>query len=331
MAHNMVKGLDKMVSGRKLPVWHMADTGKDTTIANSLMTPQEALSKGIGDWEPIKIPAYVRASGDQFIVIPDKFAMTRNDLATDDPRRVLGIVGDGYEPIPNSVIVDLMEALSDHGARVDTAGTIFGGRRVYMTALLPGSNEVIDDRLAQYIVITSSHDGSKAFEVLHAPVRVVCHNTLSMAIRQAKSRVAIRHTVKYFNRIEEAAKVMQSASTYFAEHTAVMRNLAALKLTLSQASEFVKKLVPGKGTKSDNIRNRIIELYDGGQIGADQVAVKGTAYGLVNAFTQYIETDRTIHKHGDRSDSEARLDSVMFGSGATLRDSAMSAAVALLD
>ena len=335
MAHGMTE-LDKMGSARmsKRSVWHFGQ-GTNVDLQEEMMSCQDVRERYLG-WEPRLVPAYVRVDDQQFMAVPDKKAVIRDDLPTDDPRRVLGIVGSKYTPILNDTIIEFADAMSNFGVHVDTAGTIWGGRRVYITVKIPGGQDVMDDRLENFLVITSGHDGVHEFQAMNTPIRVVCQNTLSAAIRSAQASVSIRHTKNFANKFDEAARVMETATKYFADHARIMANLASVKLTTKQADEFIAAIVPSEGTRGENIRKDIARLYGGAQIGGDQDAVKDSAYGMVNAFTQYIETARSVKIGKDsngkkkRSDAEARLDSVLFGSGAIMRQRVMDQALTLI-
>lgn len=113
-------------------------------------------------------------------------------------------MGNRFEIIGHDVIVNLMNALTMFEARVDTAGSLHGGQRVFMSALLPGKEEIVDDEIEQYALITTAHNGLGEFKVLVTPVRSVCKNTVSFAIDEAKASIALRHTKNYPDKPEQA-------------------------------------------------------------------------------------------------------------------------------
>lgn len=325
MAHGMINGLDKMASGRKKSVWHMAET--DTVIVDDLMTVEEAFAKGLG-WEPIEIPLRLSIDGSSTMVVPRYKAIVRDDLATDNPDRILGIVGDGYViGIGNRGVCEIAAALTEMGkARIDTVGSIRGGQRVYVTAVVGNEHQIKDDTISEYLTVTTGYTGLYQLEGLLSPIRVVCQNTLTAAIKGASHRFKLKHTKNHEKRLDDALKLFSQASVYFNAHAETMRRLADFKINAKKAEEFLLNAVfKSETTKAKNDCKAIIDLFAGGQIGADMDALKGTAYGLANAFTQWIETDSTIRVHGNRDPGEARLDSVIFGSAAARRESMMSA------
>lgn len=341
--HGMEEGKDALVSGRKKAVWHMAKT--DTQIVDGLMTAQEAARLGWkrqdgeeGWWEPILIQSYARASGDQFVTIPGTFAVCRNDFATDDSRRFISTgrgVGAGFQLLDNTTVVDMMSALTQFGAHVDTCGSLFGGQRVYMVALLPGSADIEGDKLEQYLILTTAHDGTACFEGLVTPVRAVCHNTLTLAKGRSTTRIKISHRKNACDRLAQASDLIKIASDSFGETTDILRSLAAIKLPQERAENLLEQIVVGDGTRADKRRDAIMTLFNGKQIGfADCKAVQGTAYGMVSAVSEYIETAMAISVHKNalgvkRDERDVRMNTVLFGAGARLRQKAIDKALAL--
>ena len=332
--HGMIQGLDKMVSGSKKVPWHFNVT--DSTVRDGLMTKEEARRESGLTWEPLAVNAYYSAGNDLYFPLPNHKLVVRDDLTTDDPNRVLGVVGSNYSVMGNELMFDVLAAMCDNGAKFDTAGSIRGGRRVYACCKLNETGQVKDDKTELYLLVTTAHDGSGGFEVLITPVRAVCNNTITLArANSLPSRRTLRHTKNAKQRLIEVARVIGDASKYFSTHTEIMNHLADVQIDHAQADRFIKKILgDGEAKQTDDARNAVMSLFNGRMIGADQEAVKGTVYGLVNAFTQWIETDKTVRCHNGRDESEVRFDSVIFGngpkSGAGLRNSVMNEALTLI-
>ena len=153
----------------------------------------------LGGWhvrkEPLQTVPIISADGVTTLDVPDQFATVRTNPVTGRPD-VLGVVGRGYTPIQNEEHADLLDALVDEsGAHFETAGSLRGGRQVFLTMKLPDTMLIGGiDPVDLYIVACNSHDGTSAFRLLISPVRVVCGNTQALAIRRAQSSFSIRHT-----------------------------------------------------------------------------------------------------------------------------------------
>ena len=153
----------------------------------------------LGGWnvrtQALQTTPMVSADGVDVLAVPEHFATVRTNPVTGRPD-VLGVVGRGYTPIQNEEHAALLDALVDEsGAHFETAGSIRGGRQVFLTMKLPRTMLIGGiDAVDLYIVACNSHDGTSAFRLLISPVRVVCANTQALAIRRAQSSFSIRHT-----------------------------------------------------------------------------------------------------------------------------------------
>ena len=330
MAHEMWKN-DSAMYGSGKAAWH-----RHGTVIEGNPTTEEAIRVACMDWMVETEPVFVSDGAGGFLQVPDWFATCRNDLPKADADRALGMVRGRYHPIQNLECFGIGDALlGESGARWETAGTLKNGRIVYMTAILPEGLTVKGDHLNKYLLIRSSHDGSCALEIMFTPVRVVCWNTLTWAISGAKTRAQIRHTTKASDQIAEAKRVLFEADQYFESAQTVMQSLARTAIDDRFVTAYLKALYPDRkdpktgeevaSTRMTNKRDRIAALFNGEQKGADHPAIRGTAYGLLNAVAEYIDHDRTIRVCNGRTAEEARLDSVVFGTGARERDRAVAA------
>src|SRR5262249_53947643 len=137
------------------------------------------------------------------LVVPKTRAVVRYDSQT-----CLAVVSDRYMPVQNTQAFGLLDAIvADGGLRYHTAGALGQGEKVFLLAKLPGHLRVktTDDVVEKYLLLSNSHDGSSALRVLFTPVRVVCQNTLSMALRQGNGQgVSIRHNGDLAGKIRDA-------------------------------------------------------------------------------------------------------------------------------
>lgn len=345
MGHGMENGRDALVSGRKGSVWHASQT--ETTIVDERLTVAQAAQIGWarrdgepGHWNPRLIRAYADAGDGNFVAIPDSFHVARDDFGLDNPLRFISTgrgVSGSFCLIDNDYIVEQMEALTQGGAVVETCGSIFGGARVYMSALLVGADALInDDQVALYLIVTTAHDGTAKLQWLISTTRVVCRNTLALAKRDADVNVRISHRSNAIERLAEAHEIIDAAGRAFGSTVEVMRRLAAVKLSRDNARLYLERLI-GDTKRAEKQRERVMNLFNGEQIGADREAVNGTVYGMYSAVTEYIETDATVRVHEDartgekKDEFDVRFNNVMLGAGARKRDEALKLALAFAD
>ncbi len=322
MAHN-IEELDNVMLGSNTPAWH--DLG---TVVAGQPNSAEALKLAGLDWNTTLEPLTLPDGQGGMIEIPNAFATIRDDLPRTDTRRVLGTVTSRYEPISNVEAFSIVDEFAgEGGARYETAGSLRNGRIAWMMAAMPNTTTVVDDTLKQYLLLSTSHDGTRSVQINFTPVRVVCWNTLSLAVNTAQRSAFIRHTKNKSDQIVEAKRILGLAGEYFENHGQTMTRLAKSSIDDRFAAAFVMTMFPDpepgqRWSLADKKRSRVLQLYKGEQAGADQQATKGTAYGLYNALAEYADHEKTVMAMGGRTRSDARMDSVMFGSSATLKQQA---------
>jgi len=268
--------------------WH----GLGTQVPG-LMTTGEALTAAHLDWEITKEPMSVTNEQGIFDV-PNHFAVQRSDN-----HAILGVVGNVYEPINNKDAFAFFDGvLGERQGQIETAAALGSGERVFMMARLPEIQEVVPgDSMEQFLLVHTSHDGSSNLEVLFTNVRVVCQNTLSMAIRGQKNRIKIRHTTNYEDRMREAERTIMESRLYWNKVQEAAQHLAATSVTRVEVGVFMDAMFPMKAeskTKATaNTRETFLKLLEGGR-GTEIPGVKGTAWGLYNAYTEYLQYERTV-------------------------------------
>jgi phage/plasmid-like protein (TIGR03299 family) len=314
MAHEMGE-LDSAMYGSNEAAWHGLGT-----VVTGQPSAADAIRLACLEWQVGKTDLYILDDNGNPIVVNDNSAIIRLDLPADDVRRVLGVCGSRYEPVQNAECFGIADALvGQGGARFETAGSLRNGKIVYMTAVLPDAMKVQDDILSKYLLITSSHDGSGALVCLYTPVRVVCHNTLTLALKGKGNRVSIRHTKSATDRMEEAKRILQGAESAFSDYGMQLLAWAQKRVSEQFATAYLKCLFPSDKTRGSNIRQSIYDLFSGKQRGADQDAVRGTAYGLLNSVVEWADHNRSVRKTDGRLDSECRFESSLLGTGADLK------------
>ena len=186
---------DSMFSVRQTP-WHGLGAVLDqppTTIADAIER------SGLGwrvEREPIAIDRGDVATVDDWWLprceeIPGWWANVRQDT-----RQVLGIVGERYRIVQNIEAFQFVDQLIGSAMHFETAGSLHGGRRVWVLAQLPEHIEVGGDPVRPYVLLMNSHDGSTAVVAASTPIRVVCQNTLNWGLERARQKYSIRHTEK---------------------------------------------------------------------------------------------------------------------------------------
>jgi phage/plasmid-like protein (TIGR03299 family) len=284
------------------------------------------------DWRILrsKVRYAIDREGKNFRTVEDRHVLFRSDTQAD-----LGITSDGYKVVQPGAVLEFFRDLTEQaGFKLETAGTLFGGKRFWALASTGESMTIADarDRVNGYLLLSTSCDGSMATEGRYTNTRVVCHNTLSMA-REMKAKVRVTHRSKFDAGQVKKELGIEQAHEAFASAMGNLRRLATVELlprdALMQtaclfepkASEMAKEeLLKVLDTRA--VR-RVNELaVDGGLIGGD--LIQGTQWGWLNAVTQYVD-----HEARARS-QDNRLASAWFGAGDALKSRAYDMALASL-
>jgi phage/plasmid-like protein (TIGR03299 family) len=210
-----------------------------------------------------------------------------------DVERVLGVTGSRYEIVQNEEAFSFLQSLHD-GARWETAGAIKGGRVVFGSMAFD-RDFVLDptgvaDVVKSYLLVHTSHDGSTGVAGGVTPVRVVCQNTLNLAIQKGiTQKFNIRHTIKADERMRAEAEAWRVAHTYMDAFEAEAQALYTQKVSDSQFMSIVEGLFPrpvedkkGAQAKWDNR----VDLFSQAWNGTPNAGIKGTGWGALNALTE---------------------------------------------
>jgi phage/plasmid-like protein (TIGR03299 family) len=262
---------------------------------------------------------------------PQPFEMRRipenHVLLRSDTKDALGIVSDKYKVVqPAEILEFFKDILTTGGLELSAAGTIYGGKRFWATAKFgEAAPAAIGDKLRGFLLISTSADGSLATDVRRVTERVVCRNTLAIALTQGQaSAVRISHR-SVFNP-EEVKRYMGLNELVFDTFVQKLEALANTDLKLEQAENAAVSVFGGE---QDKVRasagfNKVMELFTKSGVGAKEDGVYGTAWGFVNAFTEYAD-----HWVRARTD-ENRFVASQWGAGAQLKQRALEAAEALV-
>ena len=156
----------------------------------------------------------------------------------------LGIVSDRYKVVQNEDAFQFTDDLLGEGVTYETAGALQGGRKVWLLARMPQRYVIAGDEITPYMVFMNSHDGSSGVKVAMTPIRVVCQNTLNLALDSAKRIWAAKHTENILNRIQEARETLLLAEAYMGELGRGIDELSRIKLSDRKAMELMQEFFP---------------------------------------------------------------------------------------
>lgn len=284
------------------PAWHgLANVlfDKDAHVTTAEMLEAGKLANWDVRLEPIAIPEGYRSSmANQLVVRTNPF-----DSGTD----VLAVVGDRYKVVQNEQLFDFADGILDGGAEWESAGSIKNGRVVFGSLTVPREfildPQGANDKTVTYLLVHTSHDGSTAISANITPVRVVCQNTLNMAINGSKQSFKIRHTATVEGKIEEARRVLGLTFAHMDSFESIAKSLFETKVTDAQWNKLISELYPIEDGASKTAQTRHDQKVDTLQAlwktSPTNATIKNTAWGALNTLTERIDYFRTGRKGGE--------------------------------
>lgn len=293
MAHNLDTTNDRasFVSARE-DAWHRLGTVLDHSF-----TAEEAMKEGLlGGWDVRAIPLEVADPATGVVVpVSDRRAILRTNPVNRQPE-YLASVGNAYHIIQNEEHAELLNALVDEsGAHFETAGAINGGRQVFITMKLPGHLMVGGvDQVDTYLAAVNSHDGSTPFTIMTTPVRIVCENTLNIALGARTGMYRVRHTSGAQKMIlGQAREALDISFKYLDDFQEQAERLINTEMTQMEFEKIVTKEfgVPDDApkaavTRAEDRLDQFAELFGNA---ATHEAVRNTAWAGFNALTEWYD------------------------------------------
>jgi phage/plasmid-like protein (TIGR03299 family) len=297
MAHQIEQfsdGSAAFVSARE-DAWHRLGT-----VTPDALTAEDALSTArLGGWRVRKLTLTARELSLDGITMHEveRFYATARTNPVSGSTDILGVVGETYQPIQNEENCEILNAISDEsGAHFETAGSLMGGRQVFVTMKLPNGMLLNgQDALDLYIAALNSHDGSTAFKLIITPVRIVCANTQAMAISAAKSSFSIRHTETAKGRIEEARRALGLTFRYLDEFQAQAERMMNADLAMADFKKVCDELWKPADQRKDSARTignsvrRDAALDQLFNQATTQAGIRGTRWAGLQSITEYID------------------------------------------
>ena len=302
MAHNLESENGEVAFAlRGKPAWHnLANRifSQDEEVSTQLMLDEAKLSNWDVRLSPVTdhIPTeWNDSSGSQFVLRTNPF-----NGGTD----VLSTVGARYKVVQNEELFSFADNIVDGDSRVawESAGSLKAGKVVFGSLTIP-REMVLDpqganDKTQLYLIVWTSHDGSVAVQAAITPVRVVCQNTLNLAMRNAKQSFKIRHTQTAEGKIQVARETLGLTLGYFDEFEKQAQELFKQEITDAEFSKLIKTIYPKPEESASKLAktkwdNKVILLDDLYHNSPTNANIKGTKWGAFNALTERLDYFRS--------------------------------------
>lgn len=281
----MAANVETMFYTREKP-WHGLGTRVETAP-----TSKEALQLAGLDWKVIQKPILTE---DGFLIEGFKANVRDRD------QKVLGVVSNRYKVVQNEEAFAFTDALLGEGVRYETAGSLAEGKRTWILAMLPHKYIIAGDEITPYLVFTNSHDGSGAIKAAMTPIRVICQNTLNLALARAKRSWSTNHIGDISGKMEDARYTLQLANRYMVEFGKGIEQLQRVRLSDKQVLEFVEEFFPVSEDMSIQQKKNMQSLQEDMKIryfdAPDLKQVGKNGYRFVNAVSDFATHSRPLRE-----------------------------------
>ena len=308
MAHELEtqNGVASFASFRE-PAWH----GLGTVFTEEKNTAEMLAAANLNNWNvrlvDVEIPNTLTSDKSYQYVV-------RTNPTNNNQTDVLGVVGERYVPLQNEDLFAFGDNILDGGGRWETAGSIKGGRVVFGSLALERETVLdpsgVSDKVKTYLLINTSHDGSIAIQASITPVRVVCANTLNLALGSKRGKNAvkqsfkIRHTQSANGRVQIARETLGLANKYMDAFDLMAKTMIQKEITAQQFNDIVLAVYPKPEdekkialTKWQNKIDLINDIYTGEYNGM----IANTAWGAMNALTERLDWHRSARGGNNES------------------------------
>ena len=335
MAHNLnlnlLTGTHAFFTVKK-PAWHGLGT-----IVDKALNSGEAIVAAQLDYEVKTTPVlydlkngkdapYTMDDELNILLMPDRKITYR-----DDTKEVFEVVSNDYHVVQNREAFKFFDNIVGKGEAIfETAGALGKGETIFITALLP--NNIIvgnGDEIKKYLLLTTSHDGKAAINVMFTPIRVVCNNTLTMAL-EGKDKLSIRHSSQSGVQLEQAQALLEIVSKEATNLQEIFDAMIKHPVTDEEVREYILKclLTAAEWTDLEKVKERKLNMlstvYTYYFTGPGQREFIGTLYGAYNAISGYFNNVKEYRK------VESRMTSNLSGDNAKIVKFAMYYAVKIM-
>ena len=283
------------------------------------------------DWSILETPVCFMAEKAGALGSIKTFA-EQKVLFRSDSHKPLSVVSERYQVVQPREVLEFYRDLTEiSGYELETAGVMKEGKKFWALART-GKETVLkgNDCVKGYLLLATSCDGTLATTATPTTIRVVCNNTLTVALNGASSAIKVPHRTSFD--AQAVKKQLGVAVSQWDSFMYRMKTLSERKVRTHEAMNYFLRVLcnsdthldAGRGLVNERALKKVQAMYEGHGRGAELAAANGTAWGLLCAVTEYVD-----HEKRARSD-EYRLDSAWFGQGALLKQRALDEALVLV-
>lgn len=313
MAHELTIRADGTVEAMyaDAAAWHGLGT-----VVEGAKTSEEAIAIAHLDWTVETGQLWGGPSRDQLVQAPDLRTIYRGDTGA-----ILGTASKLYQPFQNAEAFAFLDSLLEDGTMVyESAGSLRGGKQIWALGRLAEGMQVGGEEYGQYMLVTAGHDGKTGIKVLPTTVRVVCANTLSVALglgEKERRIYSISHLPGIDARLQAARDALEITTAVTRAQRERLEALLTVKLTAGEVEDVVHAIFGQPSEWSGLTRGKADRF---GEIVDEEIARNGrTAYSMLQGITGYADHGVKVIGKGEDLRAERRFSSVFFGAGSDFK------------
>ena len=252
---------------------------------------QEALKVAGLDWKVVQKPIFTEEGQ----LVGGFKANIR-----DRDNQILGVVTDRYKVVQNEEAFAFTDQLLGEGITYETAGSLQGGRRTWILAKLPQRYIISGDEITPYLVFMNSHDGTGAIKAAMTPIRVVCQNTLNLALSNAKRSWSANHVGNINGKLDDARYTLLYADKYMAELGRSIDRLNQIRLSDQKVYEYINALFPLADNATEQQKKNLLRMKEDVKAryfeAPDLKHIGKNGYRFVNAVSDFATHSKPLRE-----------------------------------
>lgn len=218
----------------------------------------------------------------------------------DRDNQILGVVTDRYKVVQNEEAFAFTDQLLGEGVTYETAGSLQGGRRTWILAKLPQRYIISGDEITPYLVFMNSHDGTGAIKAAMTPIRVVCQNTLNLALSNAKRSWSANHVGNINGKLDDARYTLLYADKYMAELGRSIDRLNQIRLSDQKVYEYINALFPLADNATEQQKKNLLRMKEDVKAryfeAPDLKHIGKNGYRFVNAVSDFATHSKPLRE-----------------------------------
>lgn len=296
-------------------------------LENPSATVADALEKIRCNFEVTKEPVFVMVENAEGKLLPTLVPGHR--AIVKDDNTPIAVVGDRYGIIQYEKAVDFLNQLvADRKVQIYGGCSTDKGARMHLLVKVPDTIELSPgEKFDCFYTVSATHDGSGCLQAMCSPIHNVSQTVFTPT---GKGVVRIKHSVNAELRLKQAERMFAKLNHHFVDFGRTVKDMVGIKMREQQARDFFFSLVDGDHKRSENVRNKLFDIYAFSGLCRNLSSCKDTLFGAFMAVQQYADYYKTVRKSIRRDELDAKIEARLTGDAAKMKAESFSMALAIV-